>query len=35
MIDWTSPKLWLVIAVAIVIILFLAIALKMIQGKKY
>jgi len=35
MIEWADPKLWLIVAVAIVIIIFLAILFKMIRGKKY
>jgi len=32
---WTDPKIWLIVAVAIVVIVFLAIVFKVIRGKKY
>jgi len=35
MIGLADPKLWVIIAVAIVVIIFLAIVFKLVGGKKY
>lgn len=34
MIEWTNPKLWLLIAALIIVIIFLGITFKLILGRK-